>query len=500
MGGKRCFVRFPHRRFGVCSVSMREFSPYSVLDRRWCGGLLVLLLVFATAQHAFAEGRTPRYLVQAIEIEGNSKTQRYVIDRELLVRPGMELSVDDPLFELSRFQVLALGFFSDVQLRFKRGSRRGQVILVVMVRERGTIVLTDIFFGSSEATDAWGGFGLVEKNFLGRGISLEGAFVIGADPEVERGTLQQAYLLHFIIPRLFGSSVEINASFNFLDGSDFFRRKGLESNSDPADFLSIRYRRIGGALGVGFAIHRFARLLVDYRLEGVRAELPIGAVNYQPNGQAVPIDFGIPNGDSWLTTLAITLLRDTRSDPVVPSAGSMVSVKAELATKLLGGHYEYLKLSANYRHYFPLSWGHIFSTQVAGGVIFGDPPFFERFFVGDFNDLLPSRALGLNFSTRPSHDIFGTSIDSKRYEEFALRTSVEYIIPWFRGGKWAYSGDFFLNVGIIFMTSRDELRYRDRSLAESIPVDLTVDAGLRLDTRIGIFRLSIGNALGRIRF
>ncbi|MFH1132512.1 MAG: hypothetical protein V1754_14340 [Pseudomonadota bacterium] len=97
-------------------------------------------------------------------------------------------------------------------------------------------------------------------------------------------------------------------------------------------------------------------------------------------------------------------------------------------------------------------------------------------------------------------DIFGTSIDSKRYEEIALRTSVEYIIPWFRGGKWAYAGDFFVNVGVIFLTSYGEIRVRDRSLAESIPVDLTVDAGLRLDTQIGIFRFSIGNALGRIPF
>ncbi len=55
-------------------------------------------------------------------------------------------------------------------------------------------------------------------------------------------------------------------------------------------------------------------------------------------------------------------------------------------------------------------------------------------------------------------------------------------------------------MGFILLTSADELRIRDRSLAESIPVDLTLDAGLRLDTRIGIFRFSIGNALGRIPF
>ena len=138
--------------------------------------------------------------------------------------------------------------------------------------------------------------------------------------------------------------------------------------------------------------------------------------------------------------------------------------------------------------------------QVRGGLLVGRAPFFEQYFIGDFNDLVPARSLGLNFSTLPSRDIFGTAIDSKRYEEIAFRLGVEYIIPWFRGGRHAYGGDFFLNLGLISLTSRRELKLRDRSLSESIPVDLTVDAGLRLDTFIGIFRFSIGNFLGRIPF
>ncbi len=72
--------------------------------------------------------------------------------------------------------------------------------------------------------------------------------------------------------------------------------------------------------------------------------------------------------------------------------------------------------------------------------------------------------------------------------------------PWFRGGKIFYGGDFFLNVGLIFLGSKDDLRVRDVALSEAFPIDLTVDAGLRLDTRVGVFRLSFGNFLGRIPF
>ena len=46
----------------------------------------------------------------------------------------------------------------------------------------------------------------------------------------------------------------------------------------------------------------------------------------------------------------------------------------------------------------------------------------------------------------------------------------------------------------------DDLRVRDVSPGQAIPADLTADVGLRLDTYVGIFTLSIANALGRIPF
>lgn len=449
---------------------------------------------------AAAEGLAPRYEIESISIRGNTKTRDYVIRRALLVQPGQKLYVDDPRFELSRFHVLSLGFFSEVRLRLEKGSERGKVVLVIEVVERGTIILTELFLGTSEATRAWGGLGVAENNFLGRGIRLEGAFVLGSDPEVERGKLQQSYRLYASKRRLGTTPFSLAASFLYIDGSDFFRRSGAESTSDPADFLSIRYRRIGGTIGTGFDLARYTRLYLDYRGEAIESDVPAGAVRITPSGAGEPIQFGISKGSSILSLIAISLERDSRSDPVLPQRGSLFGVATELSSGLLGSTYDYVKFVARYDHYFPVRWGHIVSLQLRGGVVFGQAPFFERFFIGDWNDLVPARALGLNVSTLPSRDIFGTSIDSKRYEEIALRTSVEYIIPWFRGGRFAYGGDFFFNLGLILLTSRAELRLRDRPLSASIPVDLTLDAGLRLDTRIGIFRFSIGNGLGRIPF
>lgn len=468
-----------------------------------CSVFVTLLMLFS-AGRGMAEEQgpisAPRYVIEAIRIVGAKKTHDYVIERALAVKVGQRLAVDDPRFEASRFRVLSLGFFSDVQLRLDKGSRRGLVVLFVQVKERGTILLSDFFLGLSEATAAWGGLGLAEKNLLGRGIGLEGAFVLGADPDVERGALQQAYWLRLSAPR--GSfGLELNTSFLYLDGSEFFRQAGSESSSTPDDFLSVRYRRIGGTAGIGFNLGSISRMTVDYRGEAVRASNPRGAVWRQPSGRVEPIAFDIMQGDSVLSLVSAQVEFDTRSDPILPERGWILTLGMDASTQLVGSSYSYLKLSSSYRHFFQLPWGgHIGAIGLFGGVIFGDAPFFEQFFIGDLNDLVPGRSLGLNFSTLPSRDVFGTSIDSMRYEDVALRTTVEYIIPWFRGGSLAYAGDFFVRVGLIFLASKEDLAVRERPLAESFPVDLTIDAGLRLDTRIGIFRFSVGNGLGRVPF
>ena len=57
------------------------------------------------------------------------------------------------------------------------------------------------------------------------------------------------------------------------------------------------------------------------------------------------------------------------------------------------------------------------------------------------------------------------------------------------GSAGAPPGDLFIRVGAYALGSR---------VPFSAPVDLTFNLGLRLDTFIGVFELSLGNALGRL--
>src|SRR5215813_10304909 len=58
----------------------------------------------------------PLVEIEKIVVVGNDTTNQKIILRALLVAPGDQLRSGDPRFRASRFSVLALGFFRDVQL------------------------------------------------------------------------------------------------------------------------------------------------------------------------------------------------------------------------------------------------------------------------------------------------------------------------------------------------------------------------------------------------
>jgi hypothetical protein len=80
----------------------------------------------------------------------------------------------------------------------------------------------------------------------------------------------------------------------------------------------------------------------------------------------------------------------------------------------------------------------------------------------------------------------------------AARTLGEYAVPLWRRGGFLYRGDAFAAFGVFGLGSIDDLRLRDTSVRQALPIDLTADLGLRMDTYIGIFTLSVANGLGRL--
>jgi hypothetical protein len=443
----------------------------------------------------------PRYVIEEIVVRGNSRTKPALILAELGLAPGDTIVASDARVEAARFRLLALGHFLDARLSVQKGQRRGGVVLLVEVEERGTLIINELYPSTSSATAFWGGADVSDTNFLGRGVNLGGGFVASTKPIVLNAEHGLGLRLHATIPERQGpGGLGLAATALFNDGSEFYRVSGADTDPDPGRFTAVNTRRAGGVLGASKTLTRAVRAGLDVRGESVFAHLPPQQTRMLPDGTTVPIDFDVREGASRVVTVAATLDYDTRSDPVLPRSGARLVGTIEGGGPIVGGSYGFGKALVQASFYAKMPRGHALGVHLLGGALVGDAPYFDEFFVGDLNLLLPRRALGMNFSTLPSRNLLGTSIAGHRYDDYAARALVEYAIPVWRRRGVVYGGDFFAAVGLFGMASDGDLSPPGGLTWSTLPLDLTGDVGLRLDTYVGIFTISIANALSRTSF
>ena len=441
----------------------------------------------------------PLLTIEAIEIEGNDATSESVILRALPLGGGEMLRAGDPRLQAARFKLLALGFFRDVSLRLRRGSARGRVVLVVQVVERGTIVLNRLYFGTSSSSRWWFGADVGERNFLGTGLALGGGFVRTGAGAIEGADDQWAGEVRVAAPSVGGRRFGLHAQATWIDASEPYRVAGAADADAAIDFRAFHYRRAGFRAGATYDLSTLARLTVDGRAEWIDADLPEAPTRTLPDGGVVPVALHLEPGASRVVTVGLGFDRDTRPDPVLPYAGDRLQLFGELGGAMIGGSYDYATALARYQRWWPVRGPrHVVSMHLTAGLVLGEAPRFDRLHVADFNRLLTPRALGLVVATTPSHDLLGTSSEEVNYGEVGGSAIVEYSYQLFRSRRRIYGGDLFIGAGLWALTSTDRVRARDTSLYRALPVDLVVDAGLRIDTEIGIFELTLANALGRV--
>jgi outer membrane protein assembly factor BamA len=445
-----------------------------------------------------------KYVLQGIEVRGNRTTLARVVLRYVPFREGDVLDVDDPELELTRFRLLGTGFFRDVQLSLRRGTQRGHVVLVVDVVERNTIVVDDVWLGLSADVDpsgnarpltAYGGARVTETNIAGTGIALGGAFAV-ADQQL-------ALRVKLADPQFLRSSWIAETELLYSAARDFFGNSDVLVSQDPTqpaqDFAVAQYKRFGGRVGAGHDLGVSSQLFLDYRLEKIDATLPQAASDHR--GEDVePIDFMLINGGSVLSTLRATVLNDTRDQPFLPTRGHKIEANVEASLTPLGSDYPYTKLVLRGSQWFELPWGHVVQLRGFAGAVFGTAPLFERFYVGDLSDLLPDRVLDLTFDRRPAPNLLSTDIVEIRYGNYALKLDAEYRIPVYRGTRSIYGVDVFASLGAYGLANEQDFIDRPRGYAGfgGWPVDLTFNAGLRIDTQAGGFVFGISNLVGLI--
>jgi outer membrane protein assembly factor BamA len=355
-----------------------------------------------------------------------------------------------------------------------------------------------VWFGSSRSVAGWGGVELTETNFVGHGVPLGGAALGATAPDMPGSHPQLAFRLHVTDEHLGRTPLSVGAGLLYVDASEAYRTAGDDEDARPEEFTAVHYRRIGGHASLGVELGTFMRLRVDYRLERIDANVPAPLSRHFADGTDRAIDPGLRDGGSFLSAAGLTFERDTRADPVLTRSGSRLVLASEVGTRLIGSSYQYYKLTIQYQQWWRLRHGHVLSLGGLVGLIFGDAPIFERYYIGDLDPLVPSRALGLTLSTLPPRNLLGSGVARQRYAPLAGRVFMEYAVPLHRGGRHIYGADAFVDVGLVALANYEDLTAPQASGWQAVPLDAFVDAGIRLDTYLGIFTLSLGNVLGRL--
>jgi outer membrane protein insertion porin family len=308
-----------------------------------------------TLDIAFRISEGIRAHVSEVKISGNTRTREKVIRRELTVRPGDVFSRSS--FLRSQREIMALGFFEDVQIAFEPTGGEGDLDVTFDVKEKqvGTAVA-----GAGFSSDV-GLTGFVElghNNLFGKGQSVT--------LRLERGSRRNNVEVSFTEPWFRDTPT--------LLGVDLF------SMSRERDIFDEK--RTGGAIRVGRRLKwpDYTRVSLSYRLERVTIEDFQGLT---PEQEA----FFLAEGDRRLTSSTLlTLLRNSTDNPFYPTSGSRTLFETEVAGGFLGGDVNFRKHILDHSSYFPTFWKFVLMLRSRVGTLSsltgGSPPSYETFRLG----------------------------------------------------------------------------------------------------------------------
>lgn len=295
--------------------------------------------------------------VRKISIQGNTITREKVIRRELSILPGDLFK--QSLLMRSYQDLMNTGYFESVDIGQERtvdGS--GDIDLTLTVKERRTgQATTGAGFGAGGGLTGF--VELAQSNLFGKGQK--------ASARIEFGRRQNNIELGFTEPYFRDTKLSL--------GFDLFRIDQSFVN-DP-----FRRKATGGDVRIGIPVPEmdYTRFYTTYRLE--RFDLEPRGSTYSPDD---PIFDGYPR---LMSSVTLSIVRDTRDNIFHPSRGTRHSVSSEFAGGYLGGNTNFQKYRFDSSWSTPTLWNFALTMRAKGGFVTGwqeddDIPYNELFILG----------------------------------------------------------------------------------------------------------------------
>ncbi|MCL5777470.1 outer membrane protein assembly factor BamA [Limibaculum sp. FT325] len=390
-----------------------------------------------------------RIFIERIDIEGNTATLDRVIRREIDLVEGD--AFDARRVRDAQREIRALNFFSDVQIEAVQGSAEDRAVLKVKVTERSTGSIS-FGIGFSTSVGPIGNVAVTERNFLGRGQTVQAAVTAAGDT--------QLYDLLFVEPRVLDRDLSASMRVFYLD-------------DDVSDESSFEQARAGFTPGVGFPLGE--RTNIGLRYSFLWDDITVG-IDASP---AIKAD----EGDRTTSLVGYRLTYDQRNDVLEPSDGYLLTLDQEVAG--LGGDSRFLRTRATAK-----GWQGFFdnavvaSLELEGAAIYSfgpDTRVTERYFLGS-DSLRGFAQRGIGPRDLNTDDALGGN--------FLLAARFQVSFPLGLPEELGIFGGAFVDAGTVW--GLDRTTYGTTVIDDGL--DLRVAAGglLFIDTPFGPLELSLG--------
>jgi len=268
--------------------------------------------------------------LETIIIKGNQKTKDYVIRREVLIKEG-EL-FDSKKMQLTREKIYNLGFFKQVNIDVRPGSREGQMNLIVDVEEQptGTISL-----GGGYGTAS--GFSIfadvAENNLFGRGQRVGCKF--------EYGPTTTSVTLSFSERWFNNWPVGFNASIFYHMYS--YESEKLFTNSD----LKGHYQQQVFGYSLGFS-YRFLYYYVAGTSFSHSFKKYLNASGNVADTVYEQVNRPLQQKRTW----TLYSFRDSKDNYLNPTRGTRLGLSMGFTGGILGGQDHYVRMSPEFSLFY----------------------------------------------------------------------------------------------------------------------------------------------------
>lgn len=301
-----------------------------------------------------------RAYVRRINFSGNSNTRDEVLRREMRQQEGAWFSTEQ--VERGKARLQRLGFFTNINVETPSvAGTSDQVDVNYSVEEQASGNLS-LGVGFSQNSGLILQTSISQNNFLGSGNSVSFAF--------NNSEINRTFSLAFRDPywTIDGISRGYNAFYRETDAT----------NANVTRFDSVDW---GGGLSLGFPISEtnFINAAINYTNTDIQTNA---------NSAVEVTNFINQNGSNFDTlSLEASFRYDTRNKAILPDAGMLHRVAAEISVPSFGNSLEYYKLRYETQWFKSLYKNFVLSLR--GNIGYGDAysnttelPFFKNFYAG----------------------------------------------------------------------------------------------------------------------